>query len=507
MPQSHSILTIDIGSTNCKVSLFHPDGKLACSAIESYPTFSRLPGQAEQKPLDWWSAVIGCLRRIRLENGWDSDSIAAISVTGQMHGILPIDADGNVLFPCLTLHDQRATQNAGQIIQQFGLSGIYQISGERFSPSSPLAKIAWLAEHEPEIHKQTRYYLSCKDYIKYLLSGTFSTDPIEAAGTLLYDIRSEEWSPSLLAACSILEYQLPPILPPADFSGQLTSAAASLLGLKAGLPVMVGAGDDIECLGMGVAQKGQSLEHFGTTGSIATCVGECCFDPEFSIEVYPHPEPGLWLLGGSVNNAGKALSWASQLLYGEERISVSRILDGLGAEDCQKPLIFLPHLTGERCPVWNPDLRGSWLGLSIQHDRNELFRAVAQGTLFSLRSVIERIEQLAGPVTGVTVSDSIENGASWLALRANIYRKKLQLVDCIDPTALGAMMVAGVGIGLFSSYHQAVQALVSLKGQIEPDESLAELYDRRYSWYQQALEINSPFFERLSAAQAEETGG
>ncbi len=499
MGKDDSILTIDIGSSSCKSVLFREDGTVIDSAVNSYETYYPQPGWVEQNPADWWNATVCSVTEILRRSKVKGTQVAAISVTGQMHGIVAVGADGLALRPCLTLHDQRAANEVKQFLGQTELAHIYNLTGARLTASMPLAKISWLRQQETGLNHKTQFYLPCKDYVKHLLTGNVSTDPIEAAGTLLYDIHTREWSETLLNACGITAEKLPPVCSPWEIDGLLTSDAARQLGLPENIPVLVGAGDDIEFLGMGLIEPGMSLEHFGTTGSIMTCVDRPVCDPSSAVEIYPHLDPSLWLLGGSVNNAGGALAWASRILYGDDEKHISEILNQKpGQAEIEQLLLFLPQLSGERCPIWTDHARGGWVGLSVGHNRDDLFRAVAEGAVFSLRHIMDRIEELAVPVTSIAVCNGSADGLNWLCMKASIYNRELHLVVNSEPTSLGAMIIAGVSLGLFEDIKAGVNRVVSIQDRILPDDKLVPEFSRLYELYKQAIDMNAPLFNLMA---------
>lgn len=494
------ILTIDVGVSNCKGVLFKHDGSIVARAVGGYRSYYPQHGWAEQKPNEWWAAVASSIRSLLGQAEFKKGEVIAIGVTGQMHGVVSLGPGGKALTPYLTLHDRRALQESEQIVGDLGLSHIHSVTGARLTPSAPLAKICWLRNHQHDIYDKTDFFLSCKDYIKYLLTGDISTDPIEAAGTSLFDIHERLWSQPLLEACGIPAHKLPPVRPPWALAGALKEDVAGQLGLTGGIPVVVGAGDDVELLGVGLIQPGMSLEHFGTTGSILTCVDQAISDPSLVIELYPHVDPSLWVLGGSVNNAGGALAWASRILYENDEDHLSGILEAQKQlKPCpDNPLIFLPYLAGERCPIWNPSARGVWLGLSLEHDRDDMLRAVAEGVLFSLRHVMEKIEEMSTPIESLAVADSSWHHSAWLRLRASIYNRELRLVANPEPTSLGAMILAGLGVGVFDSLRGGIRSVVSVQDSLLPDTALVEDYRRLYDLYRETVARCSPLFEVMA---------
>jgi xylulokinase len=275
---------------------------------------------------------------------------------------------------------------------------------------------------------------------------------------------------------------LPTVADPCAIAGGLTKNAARALGLKAGIPVVVGGGDDIEVLGNGLMAPGLSLEHLGTTGSILTCSEHLVFDPHMALEVYPHAAPGLWVLGGSVTTAGMAMNWAERVLnaHASEKIPESSFTVEPGA-----PLIFIPHLSGERCPDWEPSARGGWVGLSTSSTAEDLYQAVLEGIAFSLKNVLERIESLAGAQQAITVGRREVQNPAWLNLRAAIYNRPLTVLNTEEPTALGAMILAAAGIGIYPDLAEAVKAVTGAYTRVDPVERQARQYQQLYRMYQE----------------------
>jgi len=496
---SDCILTIDVGTTNCKCVIFAQDGAIVGQGTASYPEQYPQPGWVEQKPEDWWTATMASVHEALSAPEIDRQKILAIGLTGQMHGILAMDGSGQALTPCLTLRDGRATAEEKEIVRTLGLERVYRITGARLAPSLPVVKISWIRKNQPDLYKRTRAFLPTKDYVRYLLTGDIATEVIDAAGMLLYDVRDRTWSAEMVQAAGISIDKLPPIRSPWEVAGKLTERAAEQLGLVAGTPVVMGAGDDIECLGFGIVESGISLEHIGTTGSIMTCVDQAVEDPAMAVELYPHVDPSLWLVGGSVNAAGGALDWAQRVFSDEESNGFHALLDrheGL-SPSLDNPLIFLPYLAGERCPIWDPAAKGGWLGLTVAHERTDLLRAVLEGVVFSLRHVLEKIEQMAVPVTSLAVQKP-DRDSPWLALRASIYGKSLRVVGNPEPTALGTMILAGMGIGLFTDMAQGVEATRGPEYLIDPDEEAAARYEWLYALYRKVSSTCHPLFSRFT---------
>ncbi len=478
MKQYSLILVIDIGLTNCKVVLFSGDGVIVDRATVPYPTYHPCAGWVEQAPEDWWEAIRAGLNAIRERSVASLEQIDAISVTGHMHSLVCINRHGEAVGNAIVLGDQRSASQSDSIIRQFGIGEIYHRTGARMDASMPMAKISWIRENDPERFTMTSHFVTCKDYLRIRMTDDRFTDVMDATGMSLYNLRDGVWDPELCSAIGTDVGRLPNIVDCTAKAGTLMPNPAKSLGLKSGVPVVVGAGDDVEVLGFGLDHPGTMLEHLGTTGSMLACTQMPLFDPEMAIEVYPHLIPGLWLLGGSITAAGRARKWADGVLS-----KVGR--DGMDDKPPQKPnatepLLFIPHLAGARCPQWDPNVRGSWLGLSLDHTALDLYQAVQEGSVFALRSVLNRMEQLMGTSTSIHVSEK-EGAPAWQRMRADIYARALRPVASPEPTAQGAMMLAAVMLGVYPDVKTAVAETVSFTDSVTINDELAALYDRLYS--------------------------
>ncbi len=472
------ILVVDIGLTNCKVVLFQADGNILDRETIPYPTYYPAPGLVEQNPMDWWEAIKLALTHMAGRSSRVLEQIEAISVTGHMHSLVCVDQDGEAIGNSLVLGDQRSVPQSDVIIQQIGLSEIYSRTGARLDASMPMAKIAWIRDNEPERFAASSHFVTCKDYLRMRMTGDRYIDAMDATGMSMYNIRTGGWDLELCDLIGINIDQLSEVVDYTQSAGELRPEAAQSLGLKPGIPVVVGAGDDVEVLGFGLDRPGTMLEHLGTTGSILACTQAPLFDPQMSVEVYPHLIPGLWLIGGSISTAGRARLWADGILDKSGRESMDDLAPK--SPDLSEPLLFIPHLSGARCPQWDPKARGSWIGLALSHTSADLYQAVQEGSIFALKSVLDRMEDLMGGVTSIRVSEK-EGGASWQRMRANIYGRELLPVTNPEPTAHGAMLLAAVMLGIYPDVKTAVHMTVSYTDSVSIDAKMAALYDRLYS--------------------------
>lgn len=499
MSLSPVILVLDLGLTNCKSVLFSATGAILQQASATYPTHYSGAGHVEQNPAEWWRAVVRATRVALAAQPELAGQIEAITITGHMHALVAV-ASGNALGNAIILGDQRSVASARHLTRALGLSTIYQTTGARMEEAMPAAKIHWLRMNEPERFHRSDLFTGCKDYIRGRLTGDRLTDPIDACAMSLYDLHSGAWSDDLLDAVGITATQLPEICAPTSQAGTLQPEAAAVLGLQAGIPVVVGSGDDVEVLGSGLMTPGSVKEHLGTTGSILACAAEPAFDEAMALEVYPHAAPGLWVVGGSITAAGGALAWAAEILGYDDpagALAANVDLDRVAAESA---LLFVPHLSGERCPSWNPRVRGTWTGLSATDRRANLMSAAFEGTAYALNSILRRIDALIGRQERVVVVQRASDNASWLQLRANTYGRPIGVLNTQEPTALGAMILGAVGTAVYPDLEEAVATVSGVASQLEPDSASQALLAGRYDVYEELQTALQPVWDRLHAA-------
>lgn len=466
-----TILVLDLGTSRLKATLLTPDGVEQLHASAGYPTYTPAPNHVEQLPDEWWAAACSAARDLWAQ-GADPAGVAMISVTGQMHGVVAVDANNTPLYPCLTLRDRRAGAQAAHLRESVGVDHIYTLTGARLDASAPPAKFLWFREQSalwPRIHT----YLAPKDWLRqHLTGGQPVTDVIEAAGMGVYDVIRAEWSAAMAAACHTSIECLPVLQSAAALAGTLRPEPAAGLGLLEGVPVAVGAADDVQFLGAGLLDPGDCMEHLGSTGSLLMVVDHPVEDPTGTLELYPHLIPGCWIVGGSTSNAGGALEWLRAAFRHD---SVLRLDDS-----ARTPPIFVPYLAGERAPIWQPDARAAFWGLSLEHEQTDLIRAGFEGVAFSLRHLLDALEAVCGRVQQAIRVDASAD-ARWLQLRADVYGRPLQTLEAVNTTALGAALVGACALGVYPDLASAVRATVTLDSTIAPEPSPA--LTRRYHAY------------------------
>jgi len=456
MGKKPTILTIDIGLTNCKASLFNLKGDLIQQKACRYKTTTPHPDWSEQDPQDWWRALKDGVLALTSTEEIEYEVIA-IGVTAHMHGMIAVDRDGQPITNCLTLFDRRAGAEASEIRQALGEEAAFKITGARLEAYTPAAKILWLKRHRRDDFDKTALFVSPKDMVRIQLGGERVTDPIDAAGTLLFDLGAGEWSKEILSMLDLPVEKLPEITESTSQAGTLNNKAAAQLGLPPGIPIITGAGDDVEALGAGVVKHGKTLEHIGTTGTMITCLESPIYDPDCVVELYPHSIPGLYLLGGATNAAGRSLDWALNLLSfddgGGAELPLSYPEEGKGPP----PPIYLPFISGERGLLWDAHATGTFTGLREVHTATDLALSVYQGVAYSMKEFLEAAKKLGAESTDI-VSGTPPTQSAWAQLRADIYGAPILFPKTSYPTGLGTAMLALVNQKIFPGLKDAVDA-------------------------------------------------
>jgi xylulokinase len=451
------VLALDIGLTNAKAVVFDVSGALVARTSVSYPTERPEANAVEQDPAEWWSAVAQAVRNIAPEV---RRRLVALGVTAHMHALVCLRSDGTLVGRSLVLGDRRAAEDARLLTARLGEGEIYAATGAELDASMPAAKVHFLKRRDPAAWTAVAQVLGCKDYIRYRLTGELATDPIDACATSLFDLRTGRWSTSILEAVGISERLLPPLASPWAVAGGLAEEPAKALGLRPGLPVAIGSGDDVVVLGFGLLDPGVALEHIGTTGSVMTVTLRPINDPDRILELYPHVLADRWVVGGSHTTAGAALGWAASFLGYRTVDEALAVLDG--GDDHE--LTFLPTLAGERFPARVPEARGAWLRIPPDVTREDLMRASFVGVAGALAAILGRLDRIAGWQQSVRAT--IADNESWIALRARMYRRCIEVSETNEPTALGLATLVAVAASQYRDVREAVESMTRVARRV-----------------------------------------
>lgn len=451
-----AVLGIDIGTSACKALLLSAAGELIGSETVSYGLVQVRPGWVEQDPALWINGAQIAVQRLMAAQR--PVRVAAIGLTGQMHGLTPVDAAGQALRPALLWNDQRNGEECAQLVAQAGgAMALHRDTGNGMLPGYTGGKIAWMRRHEPALFKRLRYALNPKDYLRLVLTGDIATDVSDASGTGLFDVRQRAWSIPLIERLDMDPAWFPPCHESPVITGQVSRQGGQLFGLTPGIPVVAGGGDSIiQTLGSGVLAPGELQTIIGTGGIVASSLDRPLDDPAHRLQVFCHVLPGKWHAMGVTLNAGFAMSWAQRLLrgfsdnnhwsYDEMAAIAARSTAG------SRGLIFLPYLNGERAPYADPDLRGGLIGLTSLHEPEDVVRAVMEGITYALYDIFGLMPFAGSTLQALKASGGGARSPLWRQMQASLFGCEVVTTQgAAEGAAFGAALVAGMGIGLYAS--------------------------------------------------------
>jgi len=503
------LLGFDVGTTGGKALLIDADGRVLASATTGYPLATPRPLWSEQDPSDWWTAAVTSIRQVL--HGVDARRVAAVGLTGQMHGLVLLDARGTVLRPCIMWNDQRTGAQCAEITRRIGERRLIELIGNPVLPGFTAPKIAWVRAHEPEVYTRIVHVLLPKDYLRYRLTGAFATEVSDASGTALFDVRHRRWSEEMLAALEIPRDWLPECHESVVPSARISPEAAAETGLPAGVPVVGGGGDQAaQAVGCGVTGEGIISVTLGTSGVVFAASESYRADPDGRLHAFCHAIPDRWHLMGVMLSAAGSFRWFRDAL-GQEEVARARaegrdVYDVLTDEAAAAPagcegLVFLPYLTGERTPHPDPAARGVFFGLTLRHRKPHLIRAVLEGVAYGLRDSLELMRALGLRVDQVRASGGGARSALWRQILADALESEIALVNVTEGAAYGAALLAGVGAGVFASVEEACARTVRVVERVAPGPAAA-VYREYYRVYQDLYPALAPQFRAVSEIAA-----
>ncbi len=489
------VLGIDVSTTASKALLIDEQGAVVAVASTPHEHASPHPLWSEQDPEQWWAATQQSIRQVLHVAAIDAAAIAGIGLTGQMHGLVLLDARGRVLRPALLWNDGRASAQCDAIRERLGLARLVALTGNDAFAGFTAPKLLWVSDHEPEIYARTAQVLLPKDYVRYRLTGAYATDKAGAGGTLLLDLARRDWSEEVLDALGISPDWLPPTFEGPAITGRVTEAVATATGLKAGTPVVGGGGDQAaQAVGVGaVAPEVWGLT-LGTSGVVFAPSLTPTVEAHGRVHAFPHAVPGRWHLMGVMLSAAGSLRWYHDTLAPEHDYDALLADAAALAPGCEG-LLFQPYLTGERTPHADPMVRGAFIGLTIRHTRAHLTRAVLEGVAFGLRDNVGLLEEAGLPAPRqVRLSGGGARSALWRQILADVLGVELVTVQTTEGAAYGAALLAGVGTGLWPSVEAACERTVRLDQVVGPTRAAKAIYDASYERYRALYPLLGPFY-------------
>jgi xylulokinase len=481
------LLGLDIGTSGAKALLCDARGAGIVTALAEYPLAMPQPLWSEQSPADWWLGARTAIRSVLQNAGIDGSQVVGLGLTGQMHGAVFLDERNEVIRPALLWNDQRTAAECAEITARVGAERLIAIAGNPALTGFQAPKILWLRNHEPANYARLARVLLPKDYIRLKLAGVAAADASDAAGTLLLDLRTRDWSAEILQALEIPREWLPRVVEGPAVTGGLLPDVAAELGLPAGLPIIAGGGDNAAAaVGTGIVRSGVISSSIGTSGVLFAHSDTIALDPQGRLHTFCHAVPGQYHLMAVTLAAGGSFQWLRNTLRaaGRADLSYAELADlaataPIGAEG----LIFLPYLSGERTPHLDPLARGAFIGLTARHTIAHMARAVMEGVVYSLRDGLEIMRGLGLAISDVRATGGGGKSALWRRMQADIYGAPVSTLVAEEGPAYGAALLAGVGSGVFADVPAAVAQCVAVGGVTQPDPAAQARYDAVYTIY------------------------
>ena len=500
MPTDKLLLGLDVSTTGAKALIVDSQGDVISSATTSLALSAPRPLWSEQDPRDWWAGMSRSIREALASAGVDGSAIAAIGLTGQMHGLVLLDGHGEVLRPAILWNDQRTGPQCDEIRERVGRERLIQITGNDALAGFTAPKILWVQQHEPDVYAKARHVLLPKDYIRFRLTGEYAMDRAGGAGTILFDLRERTWSDEMLDALDIPRDWLPPTFEGPEITGVVSAEAAAETGLAAGTPVVGGGGDQAAgATGVGAVEPGIVGLALGTSGVVFATTPEPLIEPEGRLHAFCHAVPGRWHFMGVMLSAAGSLQWYRDTLapgVGFDELTA----EAEGVAPGSEGLLFLPYLTGERTPHPDPLARGAWVGLTVRHTRPHLTRAVLEGVAFGIKDSFTLIQQAGlGDIRQVRISGGGAKSAVWRQIIADVLGVELVTVNTTEGAAFGAALLAGVGAGMYEDVVSAAESVVKITGCTDPDPATAALYPAYYERYRALYPALAAEFRAMDA--------
>ncbi len=487
-------LGIDSSTTATKALLMDTAGEVVGVASSSYGYETPRPLWSEQQPELWWIGTVNSIRQLLADTGVAPDAIKGIGLTGQMHGLVLLDAAGQSLRPAILWNDQRTGAECDEMRTLIGKQRLIAITGNDALTGFTAPKILWVKNNEPEIYGRIAHILLPKDYVRLQLTGEYATDKAGASGTQLFNVGQRDWSDELVAALGLDPAWLPPTFEGTAVTGILSPAAAQATGLPVGIPVVGGGGDQAaNAVGTGAVVDGVVALSLGTSGVVFASSDQPIVEPDGRLHAFCHAAPGKWHLMGVMLSAAGSLRWF------RDTCAPGSAFEALIAEAATVPagsdgLLFLPYLTGERTPHPDPLARGAFVGLTVRHTRAHMTRAVLEGVAFGLRDSFELMKASGlADVAQVRVSGGGTRSSLWRQILADVLQAEMVTINTAEGAAFGAALLAAVGVGEFTSLPAACQQVIQVTGRTEVGEETA-VYDHAYTLYRQLYPALKPIF-------------
>jgi xylulokinase len=497
------VLGIDVGTGGTRAVITDPKGEIVSSATaEHVPFASPKIGWAEQDPHDWHKATGLAIQQAISAAGINSADISAVGLAGQMHGAVLLDENNEVLRPALIWCDQRTQAQCDWLNAKLGEKKIIELTSNPALTNFTLTKLLWVRDNEPEIWKRFRRVLLPKDYVRFRLTGEHAMDVAEASGTLMLDVAHRRWSEEMMNAAGLPMSCLPKLYESPEVCGRISDAGAAHTGLRAGTPVVAGAGDQAGgAVGMGIVRAGAVSATIGTSGVVFAATDTPAMDPKGRVHTFCHAVPGRWHVMGVTQAAGQSFRWFRDLLGDSSRgISYDELTrEAATVKPGSDGVLWLPYLMGERTPHLDPNARGTLTGLAASHTRAHVTRAILEGVAFSLNDTFSLFQEMRVPVRTIRLGGGGARSPLWRQIQADVYAHEVEVLVAEEGAAYGAALLAGVGAKFWNSVDEACDVVVKVQQRVSPQPGAVNALKAQYKNFQDLYPALRPLFAQMSS--------
>lgn len=486
---------VDLGTSSVKLLLMDDDGNIVNTVTKEYPISFPKPGWSEQNPTDWYEKTVEGIKE--LISNIDSSKVAGISFGGQMHGLVILDENDNVIRPAILWNDGRTTKECDFLNNEYGKDKLTNNTANIAFAGFTAPKILWLKENEPDNFKKISKIMLPKDYLAYRLSGEFCTDVSDASGMLLFDVKNRCWSEEMLELVGIKKEQMAKVYESYECVGNLTKQAASELGLSTSVKVIAGAGDNAAAaVGTGTVGDGKCNISLGTSGTIFIASKNFSVDDNNALHSFAHADGYYHLMCCMLSAASCNKWWLDDIIkdkdYQKEQAEITD--DKLG----NNKVFYLPYLMGERSPHNNPLARASFIGMTMDTTRSDMTQAVLEGVAFAIRDSFEVAKSLGIKIDRTKICGGGAKSPLWRKIIANVLNVKVDILEKEEGPSLGAAMLAAVGTKRFEDVSEAVDKIVKVVDTIEPDKAIAQRYEYKYNQFKKIYPALKPVFDEIA---------
>lgn len=483
---------IDIGTTSVKIIAIDELGKIINTVTKEYPIYFPQPMWSEQNPEDWWNQTLKGLDELFMKI--DKKQVKAISLSGQMHGLVILDKNDDIIRPAILWNDQRTEKQCSYLNNIVGQKNISDWTGNIALTGFTAPKILWLRENEPDNFNKIKKIMLPKDYLAYKISGEFATDMSDASGTLYLDVKKRIWSKEMLDILCISKQQLPKLYESYEVIGNIKEDVANYLGLSKDVKIIIGGGDQaVAAIGGGIVGENACSISLGTSGVVFANSEVLLVDNNNRLHSFCNAN-------GKYHVMGVTLAAAASLKWWVENVNKSNfdiLLDEAKDVGIDNNVFFLPYLIGERTPHNDPNARGTFIGMNMTTERKHMTMAILEGVAFSLRDTFEIMKDMGMNISEVTINGGGARSDLWCQIMADVLNVSINKVNSDNGPAYGAAILAAVGYGLFNSVDEACNTFIKITDRIEPNKDRAILYNKKYNKFRKIYPDIRGLFKEL----------